>query len=461
MAYSASLHVDDAYRVVVGPSRSGRRAGQPQREASRDQTVIPASQRHGARRRTDGAPPVAATLPPPHLQPGGDVHASTGSVPMASRSARPPVRQAHLAKPVVDARRRHADDRAASSRPVFQQLVCNQRHSDGAVVVLAPIVVRRGFPDRRFSQPDVAQLVDELGVIGEVQQPIPQQPVQEQSQPADRRRRERERLAADAGRPHQLGQRRRLIRVVDQPRAAVPRTWRRCARRPRPCRPATAWSRPTRPSGRGRSRRSGPPSPGDPRSPRPSGRRSARCRRRSRPLARQFADRAVDRVAVLRAGPPHRGGARSTRGLGPLGLLFPGDDGGLWRRQAAAHRLARIVGRAGLEASISWHNLRDSAATNMLRDGDNPTFVAKVIGNSVSGAAGLLRRGAARGRRRRPQVARSNHGASRRIVMCTDCARRDVVGRRAAASHLLSDHLRPMTVSRPVSGILWPPFGGR
>ncbi len=69
--------------------------------------------------------------------------------------------------------------------------------------------------------------------------------------------------------------------------------------------------------------------------------------------------------------------------LGELGLLFPGPDGGLWRRQAATDRFAAIVRRAGLDSDLSWHSLRDTVATNTLRDGINPTFVATMLGNTV------------------------------------------------------------------------------
>lgn len=70
-------------------------------------------------------------------------------------------------------------------------------------------------------------------------------------------------------------------------------------------------------------------------------------------------------------------------GTGAHGVLFPDKDGALMRRQAANHRFTSIVRRAGLDSGITWHNLRDTAATTMLRDGMNPASVAKIIGNTV------------------------------------------------------------------------------
>jgi site-specific recombinase XerC len=53
-------------------------------------------------------------------------------------------------------------------------------------------------------------------------------------------------------------------------------------------------------------------------------------------------------------------------GVGEHGTLFPGPSGALWKRAAAGRRFASIVKRAGLDSSISWHNLRDTAAATML-----------------------------------------------------------------------------------------------
>ena len=64
------------------------------------------------------------------------------------------------------------------------------------------------------------------------------------------------------------------------------------------------------------------------------------------------------------------------------GFLFPAHDGRLLRRARATARFASIAKRAGLE-DVTWHNLRDTAATTMLRNGLNPAYVAKVIGNTV------------------------------------------------------------------------------
>lgn len=69
-------------------------------------------------------------------------------------------------------------------------------------------------------------------------------------------------------------------------------------------------------------------------------------------------------------------------GVGEHGALFPARDGKLCRRAEAHERFVSIARRAGL-AGITWHNLRDTAATNLLREGLNPAYVAKIIGNTV------------------------------------------------------------------------------
>ena len=58
---------------------------------------------------------------------------------------------------------------------------------------------------------------------------------------------------------------------------------------------------------------------------------------------------------------PERGGHRQRPAL-------PAAGGGLQRRGVATARFAAIAERAGL-TGITWHNLRDTAATTMLRGG--------------------------------------------------------------------------------------------
>jgi len=74
---------------------------------------------------------------------------------------------------------------------------------------------------------------------------------------------------------------------------------------------------------------------------------------------------------------------RDSVGVGDDGVLFPAPDGSLERRQLASHRFAAIAARADLEG-LTWHNLRDTAATNMLRDGVSPKIVSEVLGNTVA-----------------------------------------------------------------------------
>lgn len=73
-------------------------------------------------------------------------------------------------------------------------------------------------------------------------------------------------------------------------------------------------------------------------------------------------------------------------GTGADGVLFydrHDPERGLWRRQRATHRFGGLVRAAGLSDDITWHCLRDTAATTMLRAGMNPAAVAKILGNTV------------------------------------------------------------------------------
>lgn len=73
-------------------------------------------------------------------------------------------------------------------------------------------------------------------------------------------------------------------------------------------------------------------------------------------------------------------------GTGEHGVLFydrNDRERGLWRRQRATHHFAGLVAKAGLPDDITWHCLRDTAATTMLSAGMNPAAVAKIIGNTV------------------------------------------------------------------------------
>lgn len=83
-------------------------------------------------------------------------------------------------------------------------------------------------------------------------------------------------------------------------------------------------------------------------------------------------------------------------GSGAEGVLFPNPhDRQLWRRTNAGERFGAIVRRAQLPDGLTWHCLRDTAATKMLTAGMNPAAVAAIIGNTVpvllTRYAGVLR----------------------------------------------------------------------